>query len=77
MKLIKYGSVLVLHRCCKRYCSGIQMNSLLTAILQEFSLRTCTADYNHLVSNYHLHGKPVAETYTVYKTMLELITECD
>lgn len=38
MKLIKYGSVLALHRCCKRYCSGIQMYSRLPATLQERSL---------------------------------------
>lgn len=54
MKLIKYGSVLVLHRCCKRYCSGIQMYTVQSTdsnTAREFSLRTRPADYNHLVGN--------------------------
>lgn len=57
MKLIKYGSVLVLHRCCKRYCSGIQMYSVQSTdsnTARVFSLRTRPADYSHLVSNKHL-----------------------
>lgn len=54
MKLIKCSSVLVLHRCCKRYCSGIQMYSVQSTnskTAREFSSRTRPADYNHLVGN--------------------------